>query len=120
LLGFIIAAYTFIKTQLVKAKVEIIAGPSFSIYYTSDGGTGLYIPIAYINESNRGGKVVSTSIKLHLPKDPLKYTLRWAHFVTYDAKNKGYNHLDESRAFSVPAQSVVDKFIWFVWRSTNT
>lgn len=119
ILGFLIALYTFVKTQLVKSSIEIVAGPNFSIYYTSDGGTGIYIPIAYINDSDRSGKVLTTSLHLFPPNKAARFTMRWADFVTHDAKAKGYNHLDHSRAFSVPSQTVIDKFIWFVWRQNN-
>lgn len=119
ILGFLIATYTFIVTQLIKPRIEIIAGPSFTIYYTSDGGTGIYMPIAYINDSNRAGKMLNTVIHLTLPEKSGRFSLRWADFVSHDAKVKGYNHLDHARAFSVPGQTVIDKFIWFVWRSYN-
>lgn len=119
ILGFVIAAYTFIKTQLIKSKIEIIAGPSFTIYYTSDGGTGIYMPIAYINDSDRAGKILNTLIHLTLPQELGRFSMRWADFVSHDAKAKGYNHLDHSRSFSVQGQTVIDKFIWFVWRSYN-
>ena len=117
-LGFIIAVYTFYQTQLKKGKVQIVPGPSINIYYAPGGGSCFYIPIAFINENDKSGKVINVSLRIITPSNK-KYRIRWADFVKYNSEIKGYNHLDHARAFSVPGQSVIDKFVWFAWRDNN-
>jgi hypothetical protein len=41
--------------------------------------------------------------------------MRWSQFVRYSQEKSSFDHLDYARAFSVPGQSVVDKFVYFKW-----
>lgn len=117
--GLLIATYTFYRTQIQKGNIKIVVGPSIDLYYASDGGSCFYIPTAFINENDNSANVISVSIKITTPKN-ITHKLRWADFVNYDAKKRGYNHLDHARSFSVPGQTVIDKYIWFVWRPDNS
>jgi hypothetical protein len=56
--GLLIAAYTFYRTQIKKAKIEIVSGPTFEVYYLPNGSTGIYLPMAFINEMDVSGKVI--------------------------------------------------------------
>ncbi len=118
IIGFLIAIYTFYKTQIQDSKLIVVAGPSIKIYYTPDGGTGFYIPLAFINENAKSGKVISVYIRIKTPSNSI-YRLRWVDFAYWDANERKYKHTDHVRPFSVAGQSVVDKFVYFIWRQNN-
>jgi hypothetical protein len=118
--GFIIAAYNFIQTLIKKPKLVLVAGPSFETYYKPDGATGFYIPIAFINEGGKPGKVISLYLIIKPPNSKTTFQMRWNQFVKHDNKNKTFEHLNYVNAFSVSAQTVNDKFVYFLWDATNS
>lgn len=116
-IGFLIASLTFYLTQLRSAKIRVEVGPEITVYYPRDGGCGIYLPFSFINDTKRGGSISRISIIITTPSEKNNaFFMRWADIVKHDSNTKGYDHLDNARAFSVPAESAESKFVWFVWR----
>ncbi len=117
-IGFIIAVYTFYETQIKRAKIEIIVGPNITVYYTQDGGSGIYLPLAFVNEGHKSAKIINIYLQISTPSKKV-YKIRWADFVKWNSSERNFNHIDHCRAFSVSGSTVNDKFVWFIWRPQN-
>lgn len=111
-LGFLIASFTFYLTQLRSARIRVEVGPEITVYHPKDGGFGMYLPFSFVNNNKRGGSISRIAVILNKKSETNEaYFFRWADVVKYDSNTKGYDHLDNARAFSVPGESAVSKFI---------
>ena len=55
--SLLVSLVTLYFSNLAPPSIAIVAGPNIKVYYPSDGGLGLYLPIAFVNSSAATGSI---------------------------------------------------------------
>ncbi|WP_010245346.1 hypothetical protein [Acetivibrio cellulolyticus] len=88
IIGLVVAIITFILTFVRPAKLICKVGPYIKVHYTDfDKGRvlGLYIPVTFINTSNRIGVITKSAISITRTDSPdSNYYTPWKNFSKVD------------------------------------
>ena len=123
ILSLCVSAIALFLEQLRPPRISIVAGPLIQLYYPSDGGFGVYLPITFLNRAAKTGTVSRCGITLYQRSNPEeRFFMEWRYFVSL-GRGQGSNlatNLDEAaHALAVPGKSDVPKMIWFSWRAES-
>jgi hypothetical protein len=97
-----------------------VVGPEIRIYYPSDGGFGLYVPVTFLNHSPRTGTIWRCAITLFAKNSGERFFMGWRYFFRIKPEGTGFNYDEIASAFAVPGNQSLSKLIWFLWRSFST
>lgn len=119
-LGLIVAGATLYNTHLRHPRIHSYLGPLIKLYYPGDGGTGIYIPITFINSAPRVGTVLRAAILLHR-KDSTQeqYFMEWGSFSRLDTQSGNWVYENICHALPVDGKSSITKVVWFNWLASS-
>jgi hypothetical protein len=119
ILGFLVSATTLFLTQLRPPDISTIVGPAIKLYYPTDGGFGIYIPVTFVNTSPNTGIVLRCGITIYSKAAPdQKYYMEWRFFVKLESTSGSRQHYvfeDNAHGIAIPQNSFVSKMIWTTW-----
>ena len=62
--SLLVSLVTLYFSNLAPPSLAIVAGPNIKVYYPSDGGFGLYLPVAFVNSSAATGTIYRVGVSL--------------------------------------------------------
>jgi hypothetical protein len=115
--SLLVSFVTLYFSNLAPPAVAMVAGPSIKLYYPSDGGFGVYLPVAFVNSSAATGTIYRLGISLTQKKPGADvFYFEWRNFA-HVSDQAG---LDEpAHALAIQGNSAVAKIVWLTWRANS-
>jgi hypothetical protein len=123
ILGFLVSATTLFLTQFRPPHIGTIVGPAIKLYYPSDGGFGIYVPVTFVNTSQKTGGVLRCGITMYSKAAPdTKYYMECRYFMKLESTTSStqkFLYDDYAHGIAIPQNSFVSKIIWTTWSHLN-
>jgi hypothetical protein len=118
LVSFLVSAVTLFFSVLRAPRLSDVVGPEFKVYYPPDGGFGVYLPVAFLNESPRTGTVVRCSLSLYRKTAPEeRFFMDWRSFCKLEGN--GWVVKEPAHAITVAGMQSRTKTVLFSWRAAS-
>jgi hypothetical protein len=118
LLSLVVAALTLYLSQFKRATISNVIGPTMVVFYSEDGGFGLFLPVTFLNRSSRTGSILRCALTLFRADSPeQRFFMEWWAFARWEGQRWGYEEV--AHALAVPGNSSTAKIIWFLWRGSS-
>lgn len=122
LIAFTTLYFNFIKP----AKIKILVSNKCKLYYSdfgnnNDYGVGFYLPIDFVNISNKTGIIVNTAIVFHNKNHTTeRFLIQQKEFAKLDTEQKQWTFDEVAHSIVVPPKTSVNKTIWYYWYHFST
>jgi hypothetical protein len=118
LVSFLVSAVTLFFSLLRAPKISKVVGPEFKVYYPPDGGFGVYLPVAFLNESPRTGTVLRCSLSIYRKSTPEeRFFMDWRSFCKLEGNSWAIK--EPAHAITVPGMQSRAKIVLFSWRAAS-
>jgi hypothetical protein len=116
LAGFFLTFLNLYLTQLRVAPLKIFVGSDLNARCYESGAFDMFVPIALINNSARGGAILRARVLLTRTGDDKTFELEWFGLIQPEFELSGSeSDISKVSPIAVGATSVVSQTIWFVW-----
>jgi len=124
-ISLIIALITLYYNFIRPAKIKLIMGNTCQLYYldystNNNYGLGVYLPIDFVNISNKTGIVSKTAILLYNKKqDKEHFLMQQRNFSTVDTSQKKMVNNEFAHSIVIPPKTSVNKIVWYNWENLS-
>ena len=118
LLGLFVSVAALYLGQFRRPRFVVTLGPDVHLYYPADGGSAVYLPMIFSNNSPTRGVIYQIYLRILTPKAQ-NYYLRWRQEATIDDQTLEYSYLGRVKPLTVDGYSSQAKVYWFIWPSSE-
>ncbi len=107
------------------ADIEVLIGNKIKTYYhdfnDKNHGTGFYLPIDFVNTSNRAGTVIKTAIVFHKKSEPSElFLMQQESFSKFDSNSSKWIFDEMAHSIVINSKTSVNKIVWYYWSSESS
>lgn len=112
-------------SALQRARPVSVLGTTVKVYYPSDGGFGVYLPVTFVNDSPLTGTVRRCALTLYAKARPdERFFMDWRFFMKLtqldsSGDHLGYDKVSSAETVGIPGHASAERLIWFSWRSSQ-
>ena len=111
--GVGIAITSLYLSNFRRPDISAGLGPDVHLYHPSDGGTAIYLPVVFTNNSPTRGAVLQAYLKISHPNGK-NYYLKWLEEWKISTRQSDYEYISRAKPFTIDGHSSSFKLFWFL------